>query len=68
MFGNTAVFDEYLEAFCKLADSEGLEYNRKKLARTLSRYPCPISNESTTHACGSALQICSRQSDIKKEV
>ena len=39
MFGNTTVFDEYLEAFCKLADSEGLEYNRKKLAKTLSRFP-----------------------------
>ena len=39
MFGHTTVFDEYLEAFCKLADSEGLEYNRKKLAKTLSRYP-----------------------------
>ena len=39
MFGHTTVFDEYLEAFCKLADSEGLEYNRKKLAKTLSRFP-----------------------------
>ena len=39
MFGNTTVFDEYLDAYCKLAESECLEYNRKKLAKTLSRYP-----------------------------
>ena len=39
MFGHNAVFDEYLEAFCKLAENEGLEYNRKKLAKTLSRFP-----------------------------
>lgn len=39
MLGNTTIFDEYLEAFCKLAENEGLEYNRKKLAKTLSRFP-----------------------------
>ena len=39
MFGNTTVFDEYLDAFCKLDENEGLEYNRKKLAKTLSSFP-----------------------------
>lgn len=31
-------FQSYLDAFCKLAEEEGLDYDRKRLARVLSKF------------------------------
>lgn len=34
----TPPFQSYLDAFCKLAEEEGLDYDRKRLARVLSKF------------------------------
>lgn len=34
----TPPFQSYLDAFCKLAEEEGLDYDKKRLARVLSKF------------------------------
>lgn len=34
----TTPFQSYLDAFCELAEEEGLDYDRKRLARVLSKF------------------------------
>lgn len=34
----TTPFQSYLDAFCELAEEEGLDYDRKRLARALSKF------------------------------
>lgn len=34
----TPPFQSYLDAFCELAEEEGLDYDRRRLARVLSKF------------------------------